>query len=208
MNETPLSEYLPVFDKLHKRGYFSRFGLSNYKAEDVRKVHAYCKDNGLVLPTVYQGNYSAIARRQESLLFPTLRELGISFYAYSPLAGGFLTKTVSQIEGGGGRFDKDSMYHKLYAAKSSYLEALSEWESIAKKEGISRAALAYRWVRFNSALKSENGDAIIVGASKISQVKETLQDINAGRLSEEACKGIDELWEKIKHEAPLDNVHY
>ncbi len=134
----------------------------------------------------------------------------MSFYAYSPLAGGFLTKTKKQIEEGAGRFNKDAlggMYSKLYS-RPSHLEALAEWEKVAKEEGVGAAELAYRWVTYNSPLKKENGDAIIFGASSLEQVKKTLGFINSGPLSEKAVKGIDEVWNKVKDEAPLDNYHY
>ena len=94
--------------EVYKTGVFSRFGLSNFQADTVQEVYDYCKKNEYVLPTVYQGNYSAIARKQDTLLFPLLRKLGIAFYAYSPIAGGFLTKTKQQIEEGAGRFNKDN----------------------------------------------------------------------------------------------------
>ncbi|USW48038.1 Putative NADP-dependent oxidoreductase domain-containing protein [Septoria linicola] len=204
---TPLKDTLAAINEVHKTGFFKRFGLSNYKAGDVQKVYDHCKEQGYVLPTVYQGNFSAVARKQESLLFPTLRKLDISFYAYSPLAGGFLSKSKAQIEEGSGRFNSGSMYNKLYA-KEAYLNALDQWASIAKDEGITRADLAYRWVRYNSPLKPEHGDALIVGASSIDQLKETLTSIGSGPLSDKAVKRIDELWEVIAHEAPLDNFHY
>lgn len=195
---------------MHKSGFFKRFGLSNYKAEDVEKVYSHCKEKGYVLPSVYQGNYSAVARKQETVLFPTLRKLGMSFYAYSPLAGGFLTKTKEQIQEGAGRFNKDTPIGSMYAgmyAKPAYLEALAKWDAIAKDEGCSKADLAYRWMRYNSPLKKEQGDAIIVGASRLEQLKETLDSINGGPLSDKAVKAIDDVWKTIEHEAPLDNYH-
>jgi aflatoxin B1 aldehyde reductase len=48
-----------------------------------------------------------VARKQEEVLFPTLRKLGIAFYAYSPIAGGFLTKTKKDIEDGKGYVDRN-----------------------------------------------------------------------------------------------------
>jgi aflatoxin B1 aldehyde reductase len=101
---TPLSSTLAGVNEAYKKGYFSRFGLSNYRVEDVEAVYNHCNENGYVLPTVYQGNYSPVARKQDTLLFPTLRRLKIAFYAYSPLAGGFLTKTKEQVKQGAGRF--------------------------------------------------------------------------------------------------------
>jgi len=194
-------------NEVYKTGVFERFGLSNYSAEDVQKVYDVCKDKGFVLPTAYQGNYSPIARKQDTQLFPTLRKLGMAFYAYSPLAGGFLTKTKQQITDGAGRFNKEAlggMYLEMYG-KPSYLEALSDWEAIANEAGCTRAELAYRWVTYNSPLKPEQGDGLILGASRLEQLEQTLKGLEAGPLSEDVVKKIDGVWEKIKHEAPTDN---
>lgn len=98
------------------------------------------------------------------------------------------------------------MYSNLYN-KPSLLEALEKWTAIAKEEGTTNADLAYRWVKYNSPLKPEYGDAIIFGASNTEQLKQTLATIEAGPLSEKAVKAIDGIWESIKHEAPLDNVN-
>lgn len=209
-SDVPIEETLEGVNEVYKSGFFKRFGLSNYKAEDVEKVYNVCKEKGYPLPQVYQGNYSPVARKQEELLFPTLRKLGMSFYAYSPIAGGFLTKTKQDVEDGKGRFDTSTPIGQMYAgmySKPSYLDALEQWESIAKDEGVTRAELAYRWVKYNSPLKPELGDAIIIGASSAQQLKETLGSINKGPLSQKAVKAIDGVWDTIKHEAPLDNYH-
>lgn len=195
---------------MYKTGVFARFGLSNFQAETVQQVYDYCKENDFVLPTVYQGNYSAVARKQDTLLFPLLRKLNIAFYAYSPIAGGFLTKTAQQVKDGAGRFATDTFIGQMYAGmygKPTYLEALSEWEAIAKDVGCSRAELAYRWVSYNSPLDPKYGDAIIVGASSLEQLSQTLEGLTKGPLPESASKRIDAVWEKIQHEAPLDNYH-
>nr|POF26221.1 oxidoreductase siro [Quercus suber] len=207
---TSMEETLKGVKEVYESGFFKRFGLSNYKAEDVEKMYNLCKEIGAPVPSVYQGNYGPVARKQEELLFPTLRKLGISFYAYSPLAGGFLTKTKQDIEDGKGRFDPNSsmgaLYRGLYA-RPAYLEALEKWEAIAKEEGVTRAELAYRWVKYSSPLKPENGDGIIIGASSDKQLEETLERLTHGPLSEKALKGIDDVWETVKHEAPVDNYY-
>ncbi|KAK5174479.1 uncharacterized protein LTR77_001559 [Saxophila tyrrhenica] len=206
---TDLEETLEGINEVYKSGFFKRFGLSNYKAEDVERVYNICKEKGYPLPSVYQGNYNPVARKQETLLFPTLRKLNIAFYAYSPIAGGFLTKKKQDILDGIGRFSPDQMgglYAKLYN-RPAYLEALGQWEKVANEEGVSPAELAYRWVTYNSPLKKENGDAIIFGASSTDQVKKTLGYIQSGPLSEKALKGVDGVWKTIEHEAPLDNYH-
>ena len=76
-DSVPIEETLAGVNEVYKTGWFRRFGLSNFLAPDVRKVHDICKREGYPLPTVYQGNYSAVARKQEDALLPTLRELGM-----------------------------------------------------------------------------------------------------------------------------------
>lgn len=133
----------------------------------MRRVYDYAKSKGYVLPTVFQGNYNPVARHYDTTLFPLLRELHIAFYAYSPLAGGFLVKDAQTLNTGGGqgRWDPSSRVGKIYNDrynKPSLLEALSEWEAIANEARVSKAALAYRWVTYNSKLSAEYGDGIIV----------------------------------------------
>lgn len=142
---TPPEDFMHVVDKLHQEGLFKRYGLSNFEASHVEKICKYADAHKLVKPTVYQGNYNALARKQEELLFPTLRKWGIAFYAYSPLAGGFLTKTREQYEAGAGRFNDNiamigSMYKWMYG-RPAMLDALADWEAIAKEEGCTKAAL-------------------------------------------------------------------
>ena len=208
-DEIPIEDTLEGIHEVFKAGLFKRFGLSNYVERDVQKIYDTARANGFVLPTVYQGNYNPIARAQETRLLPTLRKLNIAFYAYSPLAGGFLTKTVQQIREGAGRFndtDVNGLYKNLYS-KPALLDALAKWEAAARDEGVPRAELAYRWVASNSSLKAEYGDAVIVGASSIAQLEQTLTSIRKGRLSDTAVQAIDRIWEEIKHEAPLDNYN-
>lgn len=63
------------------------FGMSEAGEKTIRAAHA-------VQPvSVLQTEYSLFERDVE-VLFPTLRELGIGFVAYSPLGRGFLTGTA------------------------------------------------------------------------------------------------------------------
>ena len=211
-SETPLEETVSAMNELYEAGKFKRFGLSNYLPEDVDKVVSISKANNWILPTVYQGNYNPVARRIEDSLFPVLRKHKISFFAYSPLAGGFLTKTAETITAGvpGGRFDKESrigtMYHELYA-RPKLLAALKKWAQVAQEAGVTQAALSYRWVAYHSALKKDLGDGMIIGASRPAQLEETLKAVEQGPLPEKAVKAIQEIWEEVKDEAPLDNFN-
>lgn len=212
IRQTPLESALAGIDRLHKSGRFRRFGVSNFLPSELEDVIRIAKEKGYVLPTVYQGNYSAIARKQEDVLFPILRKHNIAFYAYSPIAGGFLTKTREQITAGidAGRFSKGNqiatMYNTLYN-KPSFLNALDEWKEIAEEVGIPKAELAYRWAVYNSPLEQGRGDAIIVGASSLGQLQQTLAGIKNGPLPDEVAEKVEKVWEIVRDDAGLDNVN-
>lgn len=203
---SPFEETLEGINEAYKKGIFRRFGLSNFTAEQVQQIYDIAKNKGYPLPEVYQGNYNPIARHLETQLFPTLRKLGMHFYAYSPLAGGFLTKTATDLDAGAGRFNKESlggMYGRLYD-NAPMREALAKWNEIAEKEGVSKGELAYRWVGYHSALQGDE-DGVIFGASKVSQAEQTPQWLKKGKLSDEAVKSIDQIWDIVKDVAPIDN---
>jgi aflatoxin B1 aldehyde reductase len=88
---TAFEETLRVVNALYKEGCFSRFGISNYMAWEVAQICEICRREGYVMPTVYQGVYNALHQTVEQELFSCLRYYGVAFYAYNPLAGGYLT---------------------------------------------------------------------------------------------------------------------
>lgn len=80
--ETPFEITCRAMNEAFQQGKFERFGISNYTAEEVERIVQICEREGFVKPSVYQGQYNAIARSGEEELFPLLRRCGISFYAY------------------------------------------------------------------------------------------------------------------------------
>jgi len=203
-----LEDTLAGINDAYEKGLFDRFGLSNFPPNEVELVYRLAKEKRYVLPTVYQGCYSPVTRKAEKVLFPILRKLGISFYAYSPLAGGLLTKTKEQILNGIGRFDRTHQFGKMYERmyfKPAYLESLASWATIANEEGISTAELAYRYVAYNSILEPRYGDSLIIGPRTLEQLRQAIEGIERGPLSEKAQHSIDALWKKVEHEALLDN---
>lgn len=165
---------------------------------------------GYVLPTVYQVNYNLVARRAEAVLFPLLRKLGFTqIQSYSPLAGGFLTKSPKDITSpeANGRWDESNLVGKLYQGmynKPSLIEALRKFEEISLASGISKSSLANRWVRYHS-MASRESDIIIIGARTVEQLEGALSELDEGPLSRELVKEIDALWDDIQADAPTDN---
>lgn len=196
-------------NELYKTGAFKRFGLSNFLAHEVEEVVRIARKNLFVLPSVYQGSYSAISRKQETELLPILRKHSISFYAYSPLAGGF-AKTREDIIAGKGRWDPSSLYGQVNLAmfdKPNMLRGLDAWDTISKKSGISKADLAYRWIVYHSALNAAQGDAVVIGASQIVQLRKTMEGLRDGGLPADTVEEINAVWDIVKDAAVLDPVN-
>jgi len=59
-------------------------------------------------------------------------------------------------------------------------------------------------VVWNSAL-GEEGDCVVMGATNVSQLEETLMEIERGPLEGLAVKRLDEMWKGIEADAPGNN---
>lgn len=209
---TPIEESLAAIRAIYAAGKFKHLGLSNFSPAETQIVHEIQARNNSVLPSIYQGNYNLLARGRETDLLPVLRKLGISFHAFSPIAAGFLTKTTGDLAPSNsekiqGRFNADnpfsSGYREMYADKESLLTALEEWCVLAREVGMSQAELAYRWITWHSALKSENGDGLVVGARTAAQLEETLTNIEKGPLQASLVERIEKVWDPVKGEGPV-----
>jgi aflatoxin B1 aldehyde reductase len=132
---TPYETTLCEVNNLHKEGLFRRFGISNYAAWEVAQIAEICERNGWIKPAVYQGVYNALHRAVEPELFPCLRKYGIAFYAFNPLAGGYLTSRYTRemltkddgIEAGS-RFDPKKRQGQNYRRRywnENYFDALN-----------------------------------------------------------------------------------
>lgn len=190
-----------------------QWGFSNFSATEVEDAYNYAKSKGYVLPTIFSGNMSLFVRRPETELLPTLRRLGISYAAYSPIAGGFLLLTPEKFKerltAEYSRWNTAYWVGRTYNAvfhKPEYLRALEEWDRIATDSGISKIELAYRWILFHSVLDGAKGDAVVFGASKFHQFEQTFKLLKEVKpLDEALVKRIDALWDIVKDVSPLDN---
>ena len=165
----------------------------------VAEIYHICQRNGWVKPTVYQGMYNAITRDVEKELFPCLRNYDMRFYAYNILAGGMLTGryTALESEAPAGRFARPE-FVKLYLPryyKQAYIEALQPIRDACEKEGLSMAQAAISWLICNSSMDANYRDGIILGASSVAQLKDTMALVrNAKPLPESVLEAMDMGW--------------
>ena len=204
---TPLEDTLGEVDRLFKEGLFLRFGISNFYSWEVAKICELCDAHGWIRPAVYQGMYNALQRTVEAELIPCLRHYGISLYAFQPLAGGFLTGMFtrdqedfpegSRFAPGGGA----NLYRSRYWS-DSYFEAMDIIKLAVSKHGLTVAEASLRWLTHHSVLKSDLGDAVILGASKVQHLEDNLVDVEKGPLPEEVVNSLERAWLIAKGSAP------
>lgn len=185
----------------------------------MRDLLSVCSAKGYVKPSIYQGQYNALFRSCEKYLFPLLREHNIKFYAYSPLAGGFLTGKLTPPEmASSAAFpaaESNPSVTNSLSSRNRYtgpnaapfwnnvfnrppvhraLKHLSETlQSLPEAKGMSLAEVSLRWLVYHSALGNEDG--VILGASRAEQVAENVRYCRAGPLSEDIRKAVEGLWE-------------
>jgi aflatoxin B1 aldehyde reductase len=210
----PFEETFKALDELHKEGYFEKLGLSNFMSWEVAYANEICIQNGWIRPTVYQGVYNAFQRSVEAELFSCLRKYQMGFFAFSPTAGGFLTNKFRRDDATesvekGSRFDSESNQGKHFRMRywnDSMFNALELVRNAASKHGLTEIECALRWMMHHSALKSDAGDAVIVGASSKEQLEGNLVDFEKGPLPEDVVEALDAGWTKIKG-ASADYFH-
>lgn len=198
---TPVELALEACDEMHRAGKFGELGLSNFPAWMVADAYHKCKQNGWILPTIFEGVYNPLSRKAETELFAALRAFGMRFYAYNPLAGGMLTGKYTSYEESpsDGRFALRGSYPKRYW-KKSFFEAVQVIRESLGDLNMIEASL--RWVVHHSMLDAEKGDAIIVGSSKTSQLKQNLDFFDNGPLPEKVVAAFEQAWAISKADAP------
>lgn len=198
---TPVESALEACHTLHEQGMFDELGLSNFPAWMVADVYHKCKANGWVLPTVFEGVYNPLSRKAEVELFSALRSYDMRFYAYNPLAGGLLTGKYEAYseKPQKGRFALRESYPTRYW-KTCFFEAI---DTIRQAIGdLSMVEAVYRWLAFHSSLDAEMDDAIIVGASSLSQLKQNIVAVENGALSDDIVESFSTAWEISKADSP------
>ncbi|MFQ3190506.1 MAG: aflatoxin B1 aldehyde reductase [Paraglaciecola sp.] len=199
---TPLSETLECCSELHEKGYFKELGLSNYPAWEVVHIWHLCKANGWLTPSVYQGLYNGLSRNIETELIPALRELGMRFYAYNPLAGGILSGKYSDIDTvTPGRFTHRPNYKGRYW-KKEFFEALSLLNQACENSDITIVEASFRWLTEHSQLDETAGDSVLIGTSCNEQLKQNLSFFGKGKLEQSVIDAFDSAWDISKAESP------
>lgn len=131
----------------------------------------------------------------------------MSFYAFNPLAGGWLTgrytrATTNDSLEPGSRFDEQRIQGKMYRARFWNEEYWTALEGLRAVKGEMRESeIALRWIMHHGALKAEMGDKVIIGASSDAQLRQNLEDFEKGELDGHILEALDKGWEGCRGKA-------
>jgi aryl-alcohol dehydrogenase-like predicted oxidoreductase len=138
--KVPIEDTVGALAELVKEGKVRYLGLSEASIGSIRKAHA-------VHPiTALQSEYSLLTREVEDEVLDTIRELGISLVAYSPLARGLVTATVKDAN----QLEKDDYRRVIPRFKEEHWQnntnLVNEFSNLAKAKNCSPSQLALAWV--------------------------------------------------------------
>lgn len=137
--DVPIEDVAGTVKELIEAGKVKYFGMSEAGEQTIRAAHA-------VQPvSVLQTEFSLFERDVEQL-FPTLRELGIGFVAYSPLGRGFLTGTAQPAA----EYEETDMRRQDARWQPGNFErnlaATEQLSAVAAEKGATVAQLALAWI--------------------------------------------------------------
>ncbi len=198
--ETPLEETMEALAQIVRQGKALYVGLSNYKAEQTKSAVSILKQLG-VRCLIHQPKYSMFERWTENdRLYDVLEQEGIGAIAFSPLAQGLLTnKYLTGIP-------SDSRaalnrYLKSEQITESKIEKVKGLNELALNRGQSLAQMALAWV-----VRTNNVTSVLIGASRVEQLKDNIGFINNRKFSQEELNIIEEILRSEQHSSLVSTI--
>jgi len=183
--EVPLEETAGALADIVKMGKAIYVGISNYDAEQTRRMHALLKDRGMPC-IVHQLRYNLFTRTAEEGLFDAITECGMGAVAFSPLSQGVLTyKYLNGIQEG----SRASVSYSTLKAKDitpEKIETVKRLDEVAKMRGESLAQMALAWVMQHPAVTT-----VLTGASRPEQIVENCKVLEAQEFTKEELSAIE-----------------
>jgi aryl-alcohol dehydrogenase-like predicted oxidoreductase len=151
--DVPLDQVVETFQSLVDIGLAGAWGVSNFTGPQLREV---CE---IARPAVAQNSFSLLDRGDDREVLLLCMEFGVSYQAFSPLAGGWLTGKYRRGEDppSGSRMTlRPEPYQELW--NDRVFDALDAFEAAAVDRGVDCATLALAWLLANPYVS-----AIVVG---------------------------------------------
>ena len=169
--KTPIEESLRTLEDLAREGKIRHYGCSQFSPEQIREAAGAAKKAGIPGIVTAQNHYNLLKRDMEDDFIPALRESGMGFIPFYPLAGGLLTgKYKPDSAPDGSRFHKPREQEKRALGENPW-PTLEKLERFCAVRGCSMLQLAVNWLLAKPELAS-----VIAGATRPAQIE---QNVNA-----------------------------
>lgn len=192
--DTPIEETVRAMHQLVMQGKVLYWGTSEWNAQQITEAHRVARQEHLTPPTMEQPQYNLFTRdKVEADYRPLYEQYGLGTTIWSPLASGLLTGKYldgipddSRLNLPGYEWLRDNL---LSETGQSNLEKVRQLHPLAQELGISLTHLSLAW-----CLKNPNVSTVILGASRLSQLEDNLNALDAlPKLNEAVMERIDEI---------------
>jgi aryl-alcohol dehydrogenase-like predicted oxidoreductase len=154
--DVPLADTIGAFEQARAGGAVAAYGVSNFTAAQLEAALA----AGAI--SAVQNNYSLLAQQDRPGVLPLCAARGVSYLAFSPLAGGWLTgkyRRGQEFPAGSRMTQRPEPYREFVTGP--VFDALDRLAAIAAGRGISLGGLALAWL-----LADDRIGQIVVGPGR------------------------------------------
>ena len=171
---TPIEETVWAMHNLIAQGKILYWGTSEWSAAEIMEAHRIATKYHLIGPVMEQPQYNMFVREKvERDYYDIYRTVGLGTTIWSPLASGVLTGKYNAGVPGKSRLSiKGLEWLKENSITKERLTKVKKLSYLADKLKVSLAQMSIAW-----CLKNKDVNTVILGASKISQLKENLKAI-------------------------------
>lgn len=135
---------LAALDRLVRGGRVRAIGVSNFTAEQLKRVLRLQAELGLARFQVVQNNRNLAVREVDAPLHELCVTEGVAIITYSPLGAGFLTGKHRNGAAPGSRFSLVPGHQDIYFNETAY-RRLDHLEAVATRTGHAPEKLALAW---------------------------------------------------------------
>ena len=172
--ETPILETVYSMNDLLQQGKIMYWGTSEWSSKEIEEAFKCSKKYNLRGPTMEQPQYNILHRKRfEDEYKSIFKKYNIGSTIWSPLASGILTGKYNESIPKNSRFKVKGYEWLADSIESIDFKKVKKMSDIANHLDICPAQLSILW-----CLKNTNVSSVILGASKVSQLKENLDALD------------------------------
>ena len=173
---TPIEETVWAMNDLMRQGKIFYWGTSEWSAAEINEAHAAAERYRLIGPTMEQPQYNMFVRdKMEHEYLTTFKSYGMGTTIWSPLATGVLTGKYNNGIPKNSRLHMEGLdWLRDSSVTADRINKVKQLQKLADELEIKLPQLALAW-----CLKNQNVSTVILGASKVDQLRDNLKSINA-----------------------------